>query len=29
LKLPTYDKVFPKKATNKQGLYRWLEKRLA
>lgn len=29
LKLPTYDKVFPKKATAKQGLYRWLEKRLA
>ena len=29
LKLPTYDKVFPKKATDKQGLYRWLEQRLA
>lgn len=29
LKLPTYDKIFPKQATNKQGLYRWLEQRLA
>lgn len=29
LKLPTHDKIFPKQATNKQGLYRWLEQRLA
>ena len=29
LKLPDYDKIFPKQATNKKGIYKWLESRLA
>jgi hypothetical protein len=29
LQLPTYDKMFPKAAGKKQGLYKWLENRLA
>lgn len=29
LKLPAYNKIFPKQATNKKGIYKWLERRLA
>jgi hypothetical protein len=29
LNLPDYDKIFPKQATNKKGIYKWLESRLA
>ena len=28
LNLPEYDKVFPKRATDKKGIYKWLEERI-
>ncbi|NDC88028.1 MAG: hypothetical protein EB075_04350 [Bacteroidetes bacterium] len=28
LKIPDYDKVFPSKATDKKGIYKWLENRI-